>query len=68
MASGAWHFAESERWVNLAHSLGISQFEKNTRLREAQVNATLAQTAAIIEQIDARGPGDVNSGWREVLE
>lgn len=50
MASGAAHYTDAERLLRIAEQASLSPSEKAVRVAAAQVHATLAQAAALIEQ------------------
>ncbi len=66
MASGPEHYREAERL--LTHP-GLDTNDPGPAdallIQSAQVHATLAVAAATVEQVSARGPGDVGRDWIE---
>lgn len=67
------HYREAERLLSLVG--GPEDFALDNGvlvattdlLAAAQVHATLAQAAATVERVAARGPGDVTKEWAEIL-
>lgn len=50
MINGEKYFAEAEHLIKVSHNEDQSVFERSLQLGEAQVRATLALTAAVLEQ------------------
>lgn len=71
--SGPQHYAEAEWLLTLVAGAdvyppdgGAARVHAAT-VAVAQVHATLARVAAAVEQIAARGPGDIDPAWYPVL-
>lgn len=70
--TGPEHYREAERLLDDKPTVAdwrddAEAAEEHWRLTlsEAQVHATLALVAATVEQVSARGPGDVGRDWIE---
>lgn len=59
---GPEHYREAERDIERASDAAIGDWSA-FMLARAQVHATLALTAAVVDQTGARGPGDVPQDW-----
>ena len=67
--TGPEHYREAERLLLLAESpLGAAMLADGYDVTaQAQAHATLALAAAQVEAVAARGPGDVEREWMDVV-